>query len=931
MDRLERLRQDRRRIEDLLALNPSWNALCWLSAPSASDPAPDGEQAARQKAELRAALSGEPLFVAHEGLAAAIAALEALCLPVPDVETAATSGDAAGAGAIDAAIGASSVTGPDVTGPDVTGLDVTGPDVTGPDDNGPDDNGPADVASSSAMIADGLRRLLDVAPRRNVGQVSIPAARSTPHAASAVSLPRAEIGAALIHAGPPGHRPAVAVSPASPHTPDDLTRIRGINGALASALVARGIRTFEEIAHFSAADVRALAAALGLGTRISRENWIEQAAVLSARRARPSSRHLLAPARKSEIAASPEAYALPAGVLVTAAAPFARAAEAAAKQQPPSLDDVIRAAALRIADEQRQRAADLPQETKGAEDDAVDHALASEPEFGTGLLPVSAGDAAAVMVDADKESATFDAAAGADTEADTDTDLQITAFDPEPGEDDLAGKAPEGNVDEPVSEPVRADDMEAIRGIDPVLAAALSELGIFHWQEIADWREADVRVAREMLGPHARISADGWIEQAAVLQRGQLTAYAARRDRLEHLALVEAPTEIPARDPAFAMWLASHSSSLPTATVPDAQQLVSHGSPKAAEAVGSEVAGEGEDAAVAHVGDGAAITGTDAVSDAAPAESIALVEETDWFEETETFEEAGTLEVAAPDDAMTAPPAVEAGVAPAVDDSAVSPTADDASAASTADEEPTEIVLPYDFKVANAEADTLIVDPGAPAADPDAIVPPPLPPGYNKVVRTLPHLPMDAGETGGDAHSIATTSDRVASQPIAAAQALSIADRITAIERDMARFDRTPYPPPRAERGAALPDRAPEPLPSHTDGGSRANAPDDDLLASATSGIEAETEADVTIVRRGFDDTGLEPLPGSAAPDFAGGPHVDVDKETYAAYRDRVEEASVEIVAISPEEAEASGEGVPAGASGADSPVQRFLKALKGS
>jgi hypothetical protein len=67
-------------------------------------------------------------------------------------------------------------------------------------------------------------------------------------------------------------------------TSDDLARIRGIDRALAGHLAARGITRYGQIAAWRADDVRDVAASLGLGRRISRQNWIEQAALLDLRR-----------------------------------------------------------------------------------------------------------------------------------------------------------------------------------------------------------------------------------------------------------------------------------------------------------------------------------------------------------------------------------------------------------------------------------------------------------------------------------------------------------------------------------------------------------------------------------------------------------------------------------------------------------------------
>lgn len=66
--------------------------------------------------------------------------------------------------------------------------------------------------------------------------------------------------------------------------PDDLTRIRRIGPALAQRLAERGITSYGQIAAWRSNDVRDVAEALGLGRTISRQNWIEQAAVLELRR-----------------------------------------------------------------------------------------------------------------------------------------------------------------------------------------------------------------------------------------------------------------------------------------------------------------------------------------------------------------------------------------------------------------------------------------------------------------------------------------------------------------------------------------------------------------------------------------------------------------------------------------------------------------------
>lgn len=66
--------------------------------------------------------------------------------------------------------------------------------------------------------------------------------------------------------------------PLVPH--DDLTQIRGIGPRIAERLNLLGVARFEQIAAWTAIDVRRLSVILGLGRTISAQKWIEQAALL---------------------------------------------------------------------------------------------------------------------------------------------------------------------------------------------------------------------------------------------------------------------------------------------------------------------------------------------------------------------------------------------------------------------------------------------------------------------------------------------------------------------------------------------------------------------------------------------------------------------------------------------------------------------------
>ena len=66
-------------------------------------------------------------------------------------------------------------------------------------------------------------------------------------------------------------------------TPDDLTKIKGIGPKLASVLVADGVKTFADIAKWTARDVKAWEARPEvISGRIKRDDWIGQAKSLTA-------------------------------------------------------------------------------------------------------------------------------------------------------------------------------------------------------------------------------------------------------------------------------------------------------------------------------------------------------------------------------------------------------------------------------------------------------------------------------------------------------------------------------------------------------------------------------------------------------------------------------------------------------------------------
>ncbi|WP_291729946.1 NADH-quinone oxidoreductase subunit E [Leisingera sp. F5] len=72
------------------------------------------------------------------------------------------------------------------------------------------------------------------------------------------------------------------------------------------------------------------------------------------------------------------------------------------------------------------------------------------------------------------------------------------------------------------------DDLKLLKGVGPKLEEKLNELGFFHFEQIADWTEAEVAWVDARLKFKGRITRDGWIEQAKRLQVGDETEFAKR-------------------------------------------------------------------------------------------------------------------------------------------------------------------------------------------------------------------------------------------------------------------------------------------------------------------------------------------------------------------------------------------------------------------
>lgn len=282
----------------------------------------------------------------------------------------------------------------------------------------------------------------------------------------------------------PAPQPAAVpppVVPAPPQAPaQDLKQIRLIETETEGRLNQLGIGRYEQIAAWMQADVRRVSEALGLGDRISRENWIEQAQVL----ARGGATHYAMRAARGEIAKAaptpdegePRALAASAAIAPVTVSPRASTGGAAAV------------------------AADIAMARSAPK-------LPSVPTL-TSLAPYAPPDVSGRAAFAIPRRA-------------------------EPASAPQPAPAPELKPAVPLrpAGPTVRDDLQRISGIDEGIERSLAAQGVGRYSQIAHWSPADVARMETLLGAGGRIGRENWIEQAQILSRGGDTAYSRDYDR----------------------------------------------------------------------------------------------------------------------------------------------------------------------------------------------------------------------------------------------------------------------------------------------------------------------------------------------------------------------------------------------------------------
>jgi predicted flap endonuclease-1-like 5' DNA nuclease len=260
----------------------------------------------------------------------------------------------------------------------------------------------------------------------------------------------------------------LAVPIFEPAEAQDLQRIHRIDGEVEARLNKLGVRRYEQIAAWMRPEVQRIGEALGLGDRINKENWIEQAQILS----KGGVTHYAMRARRGEVAN---------------AAP--------------------------TPDEGEPR-------TVVTATDAISPAMA--PRVSTGG---AAGVAAMVSM-------APTAASLPRTEPNLPSPPQVAeraAFAAQAAPEPVA-PMPAAQPVRPAAALAR-DNLQRISGIDAEIETLLLAQSVSRYSQIALWSPADVARIDALLGANGRIARENWIEQAQILSRGGDTAFSRDYDR----------------------------------------------------------------------------------------------------------------------------------------------------------------------------------------------------------------------------------------------------------------------------------------------------------------------------------------------------------------------------------------------------------------
>jgi predicted flap endonuclease-1-like 5' DNA nuclease len=403
------------------------------------------------------------------------------------------------------------------------------------------------------ILADGkqtrhLRRLSEGAPEN-------PWALTAAAAAAAVAV-AASAPPATAKAPPPMAEPAAApaVPPAAPDPgPQDLSLIKGVDGNAARLLSENGVTTYRQIAGWTAADVERFDTLLSERGRVSGQNWIEQAKVLSdgkdtafIQRMKTTPMPVSAPSGGLlSPLPLPSASTANTGIASAAAAASAAVAATTAASQSDDLkrtasapDPVPRpgsiAASGGVATAALKGAPEAPLPAAPAPTEPVAATPPPQPEFTPPAPPAPEPDTEPLEPDTEP----LQPAAAAE-EAPRPSRLADAIRQNAANMGTSAGAAASGVAGmrsvrsqllsgAGAEKPDTVDDLKKIRGIGVLIEKKLNAMGVYSYDQIANWSADDIQRVSSALDFKGRIEREGWVQQARILASGGQTEFSKR-------------------------------------------------------------------------------------------------------------------------------------------------------------------------------------------------------------------------------------------------------------------------------------------------------------------------------------------------------------------------------------------------------------------
>ena len=72
------------------------------------------------------------------------------------------------------------------------------------------------------------------------------------------------------------------------------------------------------------------------------------------------------------------------------------------------------------------------------------------------------------------------------------------------------------------------DDLKKIRGIGVLIEKKLNAMGVYSYEQIANWSSEEIQYVSSALDFKGRIEREGWVQQARILASGGQTEFSKR-------------------------------------------------------------------------------------------------------------------------------------------------------------------------------------------------------------------------------------------------------------------------------------------------------------------------------------------------------------------------------------------------------------------